>query len=318
MRIAGSGPVLLFALLPIAVAQTKNSRDNHVLADFSNAVESLAQKASPAVVQLTVQARGPVGDSDNSRPGIVASQQATGSGVIIDPDGYVITNAHVIEGALKIDVSVHTNDENAPDEHRHFAAKIVGTDHETDLALLKIDASKLPTLAFLNSNTLRQGQLVVALGSPLGLENSLTVGFISAPVRHLRAGSPMFYIQTDAPINPGNSGGPLLDIEGRIAGINTLIFSQSGGSEGVGFAIPANMVQEVVEHLRAEGRVRRGVIGVIPDDITPVLATALDIPIIPAPFCPTSLRAAPPKRPVSGAATSFWAPMASPFEEHAN
>ncbi len=258
--------------------QTVPHKSVQALADFSGAVEELARSASPSVVQLTVQKRAPLSDSDGQRAGFLTSQEATGSGVIIDPDGYIVTNAHVVDGARRIDVSILTSGSiDRIDNHEHRAGKVVGVDRDTDLALLKVDGSRLPALAFRNSATLKQGQIVLALGSPLALENSLTVGFISAPIRHLSPDRPMFYIQTDAAINPGNSGGPLLDIDGKIAGINTLIMSQSGGSEGIGFAIPSNLVMDVCEHLRKEGRVRRGAIGVIPETVTEVLAAALGL-----------------------------------------
>lgn len=248
------------------------------LAEFSSAIEDLASAASVSVVQLTVQRRAPVGGDNAQHIGYVASQQATGSGVVVDAGGYIVTNAHVVDGARQIDVSIlKPGTKNRADDHEHRTGTLVGVDNETDLALIKVGGERLKPLEFRNSSTLRQGQVVIAIGSPLGLENSLTVGFISAPVRHLRPDSPMFYIQTDAPINPGNSGGPLLDVDGRIVGINTMIISQSGGSEGIGFAIPSNLVQDVCEHLRKEGRVRRGAIGIVPDDITPVLAAALGL-----------------------------------------
>ena len=265
--------LLLAALAAVCAGQTPAARKMPAtLADLSASVVDLAQTASPAVVQVSVQSRAPIEDGDAAGAGFVSNREVSGSGVIVAADGYIVTNAHVVAGAHRIDISVIT-----PDGHAHFEAKIVGVDRETDLAVLKIDARDLPTLSFLDSVQLKQGQLVVALGSPLGLDNSLTVGYISAPVRHLTREHPMYYIQTDAAINPGNSGGPLLDTTGRIAGINTLIFSRSGGSEGIGFAIPSNLVQRVYRQLRAEGRVRRGSIGVVPDDITPVLAAALGI-----------------------------------------
>ncbi|HXK05325.1 MAG TPA: trypsin-like peptidase domain-containing protein [Verrucomicrobiae bacterium] len=246
------------------------------LTDLSTAVESVAKSASPSVVQITVRALAPLED-DETRTGFLANQQATGSGVILDPEGYIITNNHVVDNALKIDISVAAPNQPDGDDHQHYVGKIVGVDRDSDLALIKIDAKNLPTLPFCDSGQLKQGQLVIAVGSPLGLENTLTVGYVSAPVRHLRADQPMFYVQTDAAINPGNSGGPLLDTSGQIVGINTLILTQSGGSEGIGFAIPASVVQRVYKELRANGRVRRGVIGVVPQDLTPTLASALGL-----------------------------------------
>jgi serine protease Do len=198
--------------------------------------------------------------------------------VIVDPDGYIVTNAHVVRNARRIEVKVLRSDERGEEPHGHLMpAKLIGLDRQVDIAVVKIEAHNLPALTFVDSDNLRQGQLVLALGSPLGLQNSLSHGVVSATFRQLDPDSPMVYIQTDAPINPGNSGGPLLDIEGRVAGINTMIYSQSGGNEGLGFAIPANLAKDVYQRLRKDGRVRRGAIGVIPETITPTLATALGL-----------------------------------------
>jgi serine protease Do len=253
-------------------------RPSTALSELSNSIEELASAASPAVVRISVRVRAPLDKDSADKAGFVTNEEVTGSGVIVDSDGYIITNSHVVNGAHRIDISVMTR--NAADryeDHAHYEAKILGVDRESDLALLKVDAKNLPTLAFFDSDKLKQGQVVVALGSPLGLENSLTVGYVSAPMRHLGSDKPTFYVQTDAAINPGNSGGPLLDITGHIVGINTLILTQSGGSEGIGFAIPSNVVAKVYQQLRTDGRVRRGVIGVVPEDITPVLASALGV-----------------------------------------
>jgi serine protease Do len=219
-----------------------------------------------------------VDNDDGRRAGFFAKQSVTGSGVIVDAAGYIITNAHVVEGSRDIDVSVaDTSDPAKKDAHKHFTGRIIGTDKETDLALVKIDADRLPTLSFRDSDKLRQGQIVFALGSPLGLENTLTVGYVSATSRQLKPEQPIAYIQTDAPINPGNSGGPLLDLDGKIAGINTMIISQSGGSEGIGFAIPSNLAKRVYEQLRKEGHVHRGTIGVVAQDINPLMSQVLGL-----------------------------------------
>jgi serine protease Do len=154
-------------------------------------------------------------------------------------------------------------------------AQVVGFDLETDLAVIKVAAENLPTLAFGDSDDLRMGQLVLAVGSPLGLNNSVSLGVVSAVARQLEPESPMVYVQTDAPINPGNSGGPLVDLRGRLVGINTLILSQRGTYEGVGFAVPSNIVRTVYEQLRKWGRVRRGSIGVRAQTITTELAAGL-------------------------------------------
>jgi serine protease Do len=260
-------------------AQTQAQRTPQALAQFSASIEDLARAASPAVVQITVRGRAPLEEGGLQQAGFLADQRAMGSGVIVDPDGYIVTNAHVIIDARHVDVSViEPGQPGEPAKHKHFPATTVGLDRETDLAVLKIEAKGLPTLPFLDdSASLEQGQLVLALGSPLGLDNSLTVGFVSAPNRRLGSDKPNFYIQTDTPINPGNSGGPLLDIAGRIAGINTMIMSQSGGNEGIGFAIPSNVVRRIYLGLRQYGSIRRGAIGVVPQDITPTLASALGL-----------------------------------------
>ncbi|MGC4051364.1 MAG: trypsin-like peptidase domain-containing protein [Paludibaculum sp.] len=248
------------------------------LADYSEAMENLSEAASPAVVQILVQGVAAVGQGDSKRMGFVSEQEATGSGVIVDPTGYIITNAHVVQNARRISVKVMQVEEKNQTPHGHLLpAKLIGLDAQVDIAVLKIDGTNLPTLPFMNSDTLRQGRLVLALGSPLGLQNTLTHGVVSATLRQLKPESPMVYIQTDAPINPGNSGGPLLDIEGRIVGINTMIYTESGGNEGIGFAIPANLAKDVYEKLRKDGRVRRGAIGVLPDTITPALAAGLGL-----------------------------------------
>ncbi len=271
--------VLLLAPAQCA-AQTgvKTPQASKLLAEYSAALEELAQSASAAVVQIQVQRLAPVGKGDSLRTGFVSEQEATGSGVIVDPDGYIVTNAHVVQNAHRIEVKILQSDARDKDPHGHLMpAKLIGLDRQVDIAVVKIESHNLPALSFLNSDSLRQGQLVVALGSPLGLQNSLTQGVVSATSRPLDPESPVVYIQTDAPINRGNSGGPLLDIEGRIAGINTLILSESGGNEGIGFAIPANLVKDVYQRLRKDGRVRRGSIGVIPETITPRLGTALGL-----------------------------------------
>lgn len=273
-----AGSLLVLALIPIGLAAQTTRNRAVTLGDFSTAVEELCAAASPAVVQIEVRTRSLVSGDDERNTGLVARQSASGSGVIVDPSGYIITNAHVAEGSRDIDVSVADETKGASaDAHKHYPAHIVGSDKDTDIALLKIDATNLPTLSFRDSDTLKQGQIVLALGSPLGLENTLTVGFVSATSRQLNPEKPLDYIQTDAPINPGNSGGPLLDTDGKIAGINTMIYSRSGGSEGIGFAIPANVVRRVYEQLKKEGHVHRGTIGVVAQDIDPLMSQALGL-----------------------------------------
>jgi serine protease Do len=280
IRTAIVGMVLLLSAPAPGTAQAGPNapKPSNFLAEFSSALQDLAQSASPAVVQIRVETLAPLGKGDSGRTGYVSEQEATGSGVIVDPDGYIVTNAHVLRNARHIEVKILRSDEKGQEPHVHLVpAKLIGLDREVDIAVVKIEGENLPSLSFLNSDNLRQGQLVLALGSPLGLHNSLTHGVVSAILRQLEPESPMVYIQTDAPINPGNSGGPLLDIEGRIAGINTMILSESGGNEGIGFAIPANLAKDVYQRLRKDGRVRRGAIGVIAETITPRLGAALGL-----------------------------------------
>jgi serine protease Do len=267
-----------FGLANTSLSAQSRTKGLSVLADLSKAVEELCDSVSPAVVEIEVRSRVPIASEDGQRAAYFAKQSASGSGVIVDSSGYIVTNAHVVEGSRDIDVSVpDTSDTTRKGAHKHFAARVVGTDKETDLAVLKIDADHLPVLSFRDSDTIRQGQIVFALGSPLGLENTLTVGYVSALARQLKPDRPMSYIQTDAPINPGNSGGPLLDLDGKIAGINTMILSQSGGSEGIGFAIPSNIAKRIYEQLRKDGQIRRGTIGVIAQDISPIMSKALGL-----------------------------------------
>ena len=156
-------------------------------------------------------------------------------------------------------------------------AQVVAIDHETDVAVIRVESKGLPVIPFGDSEALRPGQIVLAFGSPLGLESSVTLGVVSAVARQLTPEDPMIYIQTDAPINPGNSGGALVDTEGRLVGISTLIYSQSGGNEGIGFAAPSNIVRNVFAQIRKTGRVRRGDIGVHTQTITPLMAEALGV-----------------------------------------
>jgi serine protease Do len=208
--------------------------------------------------------------------------------VILGADGYILTNNHVVKNARRVRIQLASTPDDAttaPDAHSELhahgkllEAKVVGVDREADLAVLKVDAgTPLPTLKLSDSDGLHQGQIVLAFGNPLGLENSVSLGIISSVGRQIKPDDPMVYIQTDAPINPGNSGGPLLDTDGNVVGINTFILSQSGGSEGIGFAIPSNIVRNVYEQIRRDGHVHRGEIGVTAQSITPDLAAGLDL-----------------------------------------
>jgi serine protease Do len=254
-----------------------------ILPQLNNALESLAARVSPAVVQILVTGYGPLKEEDRSETALIVRQHAVGSGVIVDSHGYIMTNAHVVEGAQRIRVAlplpVGDSAGQAPvGKRRILEARLLGQHKETDLALLKIDETDLPTLPLLSKERPHVGQLVFAIGSPEGLQNSVTMGVISALARQADSTKPLTYIQTDAPINPGNSGGPLVDMNGAVVGINTFILSQGGGSEGLGFAIPARVVDFVYHSLRAYGHVHRVEIGAGAQEITPDLAEGLQLP----------------------------------------
>src|SRR6202453_3443522 len=252
------------------------------LAQFNNALEGLAAKVSPAVVQILVDGYGPLHEENRTQTALIVRQHAVGSGVIVDPSGYIMTNAHVVEGAQRIRVALPLPGDSGravPVGRRHIIeARLIGVHKDTDLALLKIDEKDLPTLPLLVQPRPRVGQLVFAIGSPEGLQNSVTMGVVSAVSRQPDPEKPITYIQTDAPINPGNSGGPLVDMNGAVVGINTFILSQGGGSEGLGFSIPARVVDFVYHSLRKYGHVHRVEIGAVAQEITPTLADGLHLP----------------------------------------
>ncbi|MDE3156060.1 MAG: DegQ family serine endoprotease [Acidobacteriota bacterium] len=201
-------------------------------------------------------------------------QEALGSGVIIRSDGYILTNDHVIDGAdsIKVDLS----------DRREFKARVVGSDKPSDLAVLKIDATGLEALPLADSNHVRVGDVVLAIGDPLGVGRTVTMGIISAKgrVTSLGDGSYEDFLQTDAPINRGNSGGPLVNTRGEVVGINSQILSPSGGSVGIGFAIPSNMARNVMTQLIDTGHVRRGLLGVTVQGVTADLASSLGLPAV--------------------------------------
>jgi serine protease Do len=262
-------PILILGATLIAPAFPQSLRD------LSTSFENLAGRVRPAVVQIFstgyVQPNETEGTTASS---LLSTQRSTGSGVILSADGYIVTNNHVVQGARKIEVRLAAmNREEA--RQPTLMAKLVGVDREADLAVLKVDRAGLPHLELGDSDGLKQGQLVMAFGNPLGLEGSASTGIVSSVSRRLHAEDAMVYVQTDAPINPGNSGGPLIDIEGRVVGINTFILTQSGGSEGLGFSIPSNAVRSAYEQIRKDGHVHRGQIGLVVQSITPAMAKGL-------------------------------------------
>src|SRR5579863_2883993 len=254
------------------------------LRDLSAALQSLSQRTGKAVVEIFSTGFAISNEEESGNAALLSRQRSTGSGVIVSADGYIVTNSHVVKGSRRIQVQVVNSLEQRVGHSviqpmaTKVDAKIVGIDRDSDLAVLKIDRTGLPFLQFGDSEELRQGQLVLAFGNPLGLANSVTMGVVSSIARQIKPDDPMIYIQTDAPINPGNSGGPLLDAEGHVVGINTFILTQSGGSEGIGFAIPSNIVRSVVQQIRKDGHVHRGQIGVYAQTITPSLAVGLGLP----------------------------------------
>lgn len=241
-----------------------------------------AQKAMPSVVNIYTskeiqRARNPLlndpflrrffGEQSNQR---TERQSSLGSGVIVSAEGYILTNNHVVESADEIDVALA--------DGRTAAAKVVGTDPETDLAVIKINLPNIPAITLGQPDDTKVGDVVLAIGNPFGVGQTVTMGIISALGRNnLTDNAFQNFIQTDAAINPGNSGGALVDINGNLLGINTAIYSQSGGSVGIGFATPVSTVKAVMEQIISQGQVVRGWIGVEPQDITPELAESFGL-----------------------------------------
>ena len=210
------------------------------------------------------------GDDDNGGGDAPRRGTALGSGFIIDPAGFIVTNNHVIDGADEITVTLH--------DGTSLKAKLIGHDERTDVALLKVESdAALPAVPFADSDTARVGDWVLAIGNPFGLGGSVTAGIVSARGRDIRQGPYDDFIQTDAAINRGNSGGPLFNMDGQVVGINTAIYSPSGGSIGIGFSIPSNMAKQVVAQLRDYGRAKRGWLGVQIQQVTPDIADGLGL-----------------------------------------
>ncbi len=251
---------------------------------------TLSKKLSPMVVNISstqVSEGGgqavpsPFGEEDpfgefwrrffgNPPPRGQFRQRSLGSGFIIDGDGSILTNNHVVENAEKILVKLS--------DSRELEAKVVGRDAKTDLAVIKINArGELPFATLGDSDRVEVGEWVVAIGNPFGLDNTITAGIVSAKGRHIGAGPYDNFIQTDASINPGNSGGPLINLRGEVVGINTAIFSRTGGNIGIGFAIPINLAKELVPQLKTKGKVTRGWLGVVIQKVTPEIAESLGL-----------------------------------------
>jgi serine protease Do len=247
------------------------------LGEFSQSLEGLAARVRPAVVQIISTGYGRGDERPGGSASLLTRQRSTGSGVILSADVYIITNNHVVQGAHKIEVKLTAP---GPGKAKEVIVrgKLVGADRQSDLAVIKIDQAGLPFLALGEPKEVHVGEVVLAFGSPLGLEGSVSMGVVSSTARQVREDDTTAYIQTDAPINPGNSGGPLVDTAGRVIGINTFILTQSGGSEGLGFAIPSDAVRSVYTQIRKDGHVHRGQVGIVAQTITPAMAKALHLP----------------------------------------
>ncbi|MCI0489712.1 MAG: trypsin-like peptidase domain-containing protein [Blastocatellia bacterium] len=245
--------------------------------DLSRAFINVAKQVKPAVVSLDVVEKTRQGamrlpEGFPQIPGLPETprrREGKGSGVIISPEGYILTNNHVAGDAESIKVKVA--------DGREFKASLVGADPETDLAVIKIEAQNLPFARLGDSEKLEQGEWVIALGSPFGFQQTMTAGIVSATGREIQgAGQFTNFIQTDASINPGNSGGPLVNMKGEVVGINTMIFSRTGGSVGIGFAIPSGLANKVYAQLIERGKVTRGYLGVYLGEVTPAIARTVN------------------------------------------
>jgi serine protease Do len=251
---------------------------------MNESIAALTKKVWPSVVQILVTSYGP---REQRLPGetsmVVGRQRAVGSGFVVDADGYIMTNAHVVANAQRVQVLLPAEVTDGSlasalsPKQNIVSARIVGISTEIDLALLKVEGVKAPPLRLATYSDVRQGETVFAFGSPSGLRHTLTHGLVSAVARQPDPDSPLIYLQTDAPINPGNSGGPLVNVRGEVVGINTFIMSQSGGSDGLGFAIPSATIRTALKQLKEFGQLRRQEVGMSLQTITPEMAGGLGL-----------------------------------------
>src|SRR5262245_25808695 len=278
--------VFFTLVLPLPVrAQSKPPvAGTDALDRMNQSIDALTRKVWPSVVQIMVTGYGA---REEGRGGdvsaVVTRQRSVGSGFVIDPDGYILTNAHVVSGAQRVQIVLPPVNADGSltaalsTKMTMVPARIVGVTTEIDLAVLKVDGVKLPALPLASYKQLRQGETVFAFGSPGGLRNTLTHGLVSAVARQTDPDSPLIYIQTDAPINPGNSGGPLVNVRGEVVGVNAFILSQSGGNEGLGFAIPSATARTVFNQFKQYGQLRRQEVGMSLQTVTPQMAAALGL-----------------------------------------
>jgi serine protease Do len=274
--------LIIVSTFGLAVAQRSTPAQNP-LESWNDSVDTLVAKVWPSVVQILVTSYGPRDEGERGNANVVLGRQrSVGSGFAIDPDGYIMTNAHVVNGAQRIQVVISPPDANGSlasalsGKTKTVPARIIGVASELDLALIKVEA-KLPALPLATYTKVRQGEIVFAFGSPGGLRNTITRGIISSVARQTDPDSPLIYIQTDASINPGNSGGPLVNSRGEVVGVNTFILSNSGGSEGLNFAVPCATARTVFKQLQKYGQLRRQEIGILLQTITPTMAASLGL-----------------------------------------
>jgi serine protease Do len=273
---------------PQVPAQTQVVPDKgpQAVHELSRNFEGLVKHVSPAVVEVLVTGYGTADEDDEKDSSPVGRERSLGAGIIVDPNGYILTNYHVVKGAdrVRVQLTPESVDDSQPfaqlrKRGRVLPAKVLGFSKQIDIAVLKIEATGLPTIPIGRYDKLQKGQIVLAFGSPEGLENSVSFGLVSAVLRQTDPDNPMVYIQTDAAINPGNSGGPLMDLDGNMVGIDTFIYTKSGGNEGIGFAIPSGIARYAYEQIRKYGRVKRRAIGADLQTLTPEMAQGLNLKV---------------------------------------
>ena len=283
-RVSALVSLVLVGAAAATVSAQKPGSAPDALERMNESIDALTRKVWPSVVQIQVTSYGARepragGDADV----VVGRQRSVGSGFVIDPEGYIMTNAHVVANAQRVQVLLPPTKADGSLATALSAkmtivpARIVGISSEIDLALLKIEGIKLPALPLARYSQVRQGETVFAFGSPAGLRHTLTHGLVSAVARQVNPDSPLIYIQTDAPINPGNSGGPLVNIRGEVVGLNTFILSPSGGSDGLGFAVPSATIRTAFGQLKQFGQLRRQEVGISLQTITPEMAVGLGL-----------------------------------------
>ena len=271
------GWLMLAASAMGAGASSGSVRD---LERIGGETERVSAAVGPKVVQIVTQSLKVASAGDEQPAGVLVAERGRGSGFFVTPDGYLITNAHVVANATRIRVLVQApGGATTSDSPREYTASVAGIDTDNDLALLKVEIPSVPFFDLTRDASPRQGQMVLVYGSPMGLAQSASLGLVSAVERQLSPDDPRVYIQTDASMNPGNSGGPLVDLAGNLLGINTMILSQSGGSEGLGFAVPLDVIRHSYAALRDQGAMTRPRLGIQPRSLTADLIAGLGLKV---------------------------------------